>query len=554
MNSKALFKRYRFHTANTRQILRRQSLLKLVFIVAFAWGLEYGMFRLFLEGFEFLNQLGGIGLMIIDRLFALFFFGLFSMLVASSIVTSYATFFRSEDMKFLLVRPFSPSDLTTYKYFESTMWSSWAFMFTILPFIGAYAVHQSLPFSFIIWTILFSIPFIFLACAIGNVVLLVVVRILLAFRAFKYVLIAMAVAAVASFLFYTEQIYEPASDVQLSLAKLVPGITLAVNPLLPSYWTSEGILATSEGAGLRAIMMLTLSSSSALTLIFLLQFLGNRFFIESWMFSNESSSPRKARKVLLQPLHRLLQFLPGDVRAVLLKDARTFLRDAAQWSQVLIFFGMLGLYFSNLRSFNYHLLPENWRNTIAFLNVFSVSAVMTSIGSRFIYPQLSLEGQSFWVVGLAPTTMVRVLITKFVMSVIFMTAISLWLMTLSCNMLGVTAATRLIAYSLAIGISFAVCGLSTGLGAIFIDLTQRNPSAIVSGFGGTLNLVLSLLFLLLAIFPYSMAFHYRLTGRISLSAFHGTVACCSIWLIILTLLASALPVYIGARTLTKRDF
>ncbi len=554
MNSRALFKRYRFHTANTRQILQRQSLLKLAFILAFAWGLEYGMYRLFLEGFEFLNELGGIGLMIIDRLFALFFFGLFTMLVASSMVTSYATFFRSEDMKFLLVRPFSPSDLTTYKYFESTMWASWAFMFTILPFIGAYAMHESLPFSFIIWTIVFSIPFIFLACAIGNVILLMVVRILLAFRAFKYVLIASAIAAVVSLLVYTGQIYEPGSDVQLSLAKLVPGITLAVHPLLPSYWTSAGILATAEGAGPRAIMMLILSSSSALVLIFLLQILGNRLFIDSWMFSNESASPRKARKVLLKPLHKLLQFLPGDVRAVFLKDARTFLRDAAQWSQVLIFFGMLGLYFSNLRSFNYHLLPDSWRNTIAFLNVFSVSAVMTSIGSRFIYPQLSLEGQSFWVVGLAPTTMVRVLITKFVMSLIFMTAISLWLMTLSCNMLGVSTITRFIAYSLAVGISFAICGLSTGLGAIFIDLRQRNPSAIVSGFGGTLNLVLSLCFLLLAIFPYSMAFHYRLTGKISLSVFHGTIAGCSIWLVLLTLIASVLPVYLGARNLSRRDF
>ena len=554
MNLRALLKRYKFHTANTRQVLRRQSLLKLVFILAFASGMEYGMFRLFLSGFEFLNQLGGIGLMIIDRLFALFFFGLFSMLVASSIVTSYATFFRSEDMKFLLVRPFSPSDLTIYKYLESAMWSSWAFVFTILPFIGAYAAHENLPFTFILWTLVFSIPFLFLACALGNLLLLLVVRILLAFRSFRYVLIVGAVLSVGALLIYSEQIYEPQGDIQLNLAKLVPGITLALNPLLPSYWISEGILATADGSAGRALMFLLLSTSTALMLVLLLHAIGEKFFIDSWMFSNESSSPRKIRKVLLGPLQGMLHFLPGDVRAVCMKDIRTFLRDAAQWSQVLIFFGMLALYFSNLRSFNYHLLPENWRNTIAFLNVFSVSAVMTSIGSRFIYPQLSLEGQSFWVIGLAPTRMVRVLMTKFIMSLIFMTAISLWLMTLSCNMLGVTATTRFIAYSLAISISFAVCGLSTGLGAIFIDLTQRNPSAIVSGFGGTLNLILSLAFLITAIFPYSMAFHYRLTGKISLATFHRGIAGCSLLLLTITLLASVLPVYIGARALTKRDF
>lgn len=554
MNSQALFKRYRFHTANTRQILKRQSLFKVFFIIAFAWGLEYGMYRLFLSGFEFLNQLGGIGLMIIDRLFALFFFGLFSMLVASSIVTSYATFFRSDDMRFLLVRPFTPSDLTTYKYFESTMWSSWAFMFTILPFIGAYAAHEHLPFSFILSTIVFSAPFLFLACALGNLLLLIVVRILLAFRAFKYILGGLGVAAVVTLWVYSNQMYDPSADVQLSLAKLVPGIALATNPLLPSYWTSEGILATAENNAGRAAMFLLLSTSTTLVLVFLLQYCGKHFFIASWMFSNESASPRKERKVLLSPLRRAVTFLPGDVRGVFMKDARTFLRDAAQWSQVLIFFGMLALYFSNLREFNYHMLPDSWRNTIAFLNVFSVSAVMTSIGSRFIFPQLSLEGQSFWVLGLAPTKMVRILMTKLITSIFFMTLISVWLMTLSCSMLGVNAITRFVAYSLAVAISLAVCGLSTGLGATFIDLNQRNPSAIVSGFGGTLNLVLSLGFLLLAIFPYSMAFHYRLTGKISTLVFHRAIAACSALLLLLTIIATALPVWLGARSLTKRDF
>lgn len=554
MNAKALFKRYRFHTANTRAILKKQSFLKISFILAFAAGLEYGMFRLFLEGFEFLNQLGGIGLMIIDRLFALFFFGLFSMLIASSIVTSYSTFFRSDDMKFLLVRPFSPDDLSLYKFFESTMWSSWAFVFTILPFIGAYAIHEHLPFSFIAWTMLFSVPFLFLACALGSIIMLVSVRILLAFRGFRYVLAGLAAAAAVSLFIYGHRVYNPGDDIQLNLSRLVPGIALAVNPLLPSYWTSEGILATAENAGSRALMFLLLISSSAMVLTFLLQFAGEKLFIDSWMLSSESGTRPKNRSILLGPLHGMLQFLPGDARALFLKDMRTFLRDAAQWSQVLIFFGMLALYFSNIRSFRYHMLPDSWRNTIAFLNVFSVSAVMTSIGSRFIYPQLSLEGQSFWLLGLAPTTLVRVLLAKFTASVMFMSLTGLWLMTLSCNMLGVNTLTRLIACYLSLSISITVCGLSTGLGAVFIDLKQRNPSAIVSGFGGTLNLVLSLGFLLLAIFPYGMAFHYRLIGKLSLSGFHTSIAAASAWLLVLTASTTAMPLYLGARSIRNRDF
>jgi len=42
-----------------------------------------------------------------------------------------------------------------------------------------------------------------------------------------------------------------------------------------------------------------------------------------------------------------------------------------------------------------------------------LSAVMCSVGARFVYPQLSLEGHGFWIVGMSPVTMGRVLFSKF---------------------------------------------------------------------------------------------------------------------------------------------
>ena len=237
-----------------------------------------------------------------------------------------------------------------------------------------------------------------------------------------------------------------------------------------------------------------------------------------------------------------------------MKDIRCFLRDPMQWSQVLIFFGLLGLYFSNLRTFRYHVFPPAWRNTVAFLNVFSVSAVMCSLGSRFVYPQLSLEGQGFWLLGLSPTRMGRVLLTKFMLALLGMIAVSLSLMLLSAHMLNVTGLPRTVAIGLAVAVSCAVSGLSIGLGAIFLDLNQRNPAAIVSGFGGTLNLVLSLGFMLAAILPFGLVFHIHFAKGIPLEELGPGLTIAAVWLVVLTSLAVSVPLWLGARSLNRREF
>jgi ABC-2 type transport system permease protein len=179
---------------------------------------------------------------------------------------------------------------------------------------------------------------------------------------------------------------------------------------------------------------------------------------------------------------------------------------------------------------------------------------MCSLGSRFIYPQLSLEGQGFWVLGLAPTSVTRILMTKFVMAVIGMLIVSVGLTFLSAKMLNASWTTIAVAVVLACSISFAVCGLSVGLGAIFLDLNKRNPAAIVSGFGGTLNLVLGLAFLISAIFPFGIVFHLHLGHQLDLAHLHRGVFLSFLWLCVLTLVATIVPLWIGRNSLRKREF
>ena len=97
--------------------------------------------------------------------------------------------------------------------------------------------------------------------------------------------------------------------------------------------------------------------------------------------------------------HRVFFFLPRPIRLLILKDLRTFRRDPAQWSQFLIFFGLLAFYFVNIRRLSYDVQSPYWRNLVSFLNLAVTALILSTFTSRFIFPLLSLEGRNFWVLG-----------------------------------------------------------------------------------------------------------------------------------------------------------
>jgi ABC-2 type transport system permease protein len=301
-------------------------------------------------------------------------------------------------------------------------------------------------------------------------------------------------------------------------------------------------------------MLLCVLVSNVLMALVVLHWLGDRIFYAGWLAASGGASRDRVGSKPFLFLDKTLRVLPRDVGAIAAKDIRTFFRDPMQWSQAAIFFGLLGLYFSSLRSFRYDLLTPEWRNLVAFLNVFSVSAVLCSLASRFVYPQLSLEGQGLWILGLSPTNMTRVLITKFLLALLCILAVSTGLIYLSSTMLSVSPLVRWVAVSVAAAMAVAVSALSIGLGAAFIDLEQQNPAAIVSGFGGTLNLVLSLIFMLGAIFPFGFLFHAQFINRIAAAQFHSGLLAAGLWLLLLTAAFTLVPLWIGSRRLRALEY
>ncbi len=540
---------------NGRRVLREQSRFKTVFIGLFALALVVGLDWVFSRGFRFVGTLGQTGNMILARLLALFFLGMALMLIVSGALAAYTTLFRSAEMPFLRIHPVRRGDITVYKAIESAALASWAFYFIIVPFTLAYARHQALSLAFTVWTLVMATPFLLLCAGIGALLMLLVSRFMpWRIRGPWPGILLLTVAIAVGVWLLAGQRGAAGDETLFVLGRLIPGFRLAANRFLPPFWIAEGIQSLARGQWLRGFMFWGLLSSHALLLGLLIESPGGRWFETAWQRSLTTS--RRHARGPARPGMQWSRWLPGfapATRAMMVKDIRTFLRDPAQWSQGLIFFGLLALYFANLRTLRYHQLPDGLRSAIAFLNMFSLATVMCSLSSRFIFPQLSLEGQAFWLLGLAPVPRGRILAAKAATALTATLVVGWVLMLISSLMLKVVPEVRWIALGIGTATACAFTGLSVGLGAVFMDLRQSNPAAIVSGFGGTLNLVLSLGFMLAAIIPFALVQRFQVLIRDGWGWWYP-LAGAWVWLIVLTVATMAIPLRLGYRALQDRDY
>ena len=537
------------------KMAREHSPLKVLVIAAFCAGWLAGLWAIFYASFRFLHNLGGAGFFLIPQLFSLFFLGLALMLMLSGAITSFSAIYQSRETRYLLSQPLTIREIMYYKFLESSLFSSWAFFFVIVPFIGAYASYRELPLSIAMWTISFSVPFVMLCSGFGMIITLLMVRFIPFGRKLAIIGVGLAALAILKIVAVGMEVQQSMYDGPLMLNKIIPGLELSGNPLLPSWWIAEGVMSFTREQWGRGTMLWVVMTSSMVVLSLVIGKIGEWVFYPGYQRIVGAERKRNVNQpVLFDGLERLVPTGPGDLCAFIMKDIRIFLRDPAQWSQFLIFFGLLGLYFLNIRSFGYNDLSAEWRNLIAFLNLFSLSAVMCSLAARFTYPQLSMEGQGLWLVGLGPTTLPRVMMVKFFCAFIGLLFVGESLAIISTTMLELESLMVWNCIAVVFCISLSLSATATGLGAIFMELEVKPPAKIISGFGGTLNLVLGLAAVLLSVCPLAVIFHFFSAGALPYDTLHNYLNLAYLWMALLTVCMTVIPLALGRRVLLSRDF
>lgn len=545
----------------------RQSRLLIVLIAGFIFGYCLIAFVLFHRGLVFASHFPGLGTLLTERMMFLMFAFLFLLLLISNLVIGYSNLFRNRETTFLLSLPIPTHTIFRWKFIETTLLASWAFLFLIAPLLAAYGLVRQAHWHFYAVTLGFLLLFIILPGIAGSCLAIVVAR-FFDRRSFQVAVLAIMGLVVLGIAFFSQPHHF--SDEQLEtrvysvLDQMLSNTRVVQFPLLPSYWLSAGVLNWADGARMASLFFgLVLLSHVLFFGLLVFTRLGQPFYeaasavnsrggaLNSWPWLRKRRTPYAAMDFSRGPLDWIcswLRFVNPATRALLVKDVRTFWRDTSQWAQSLILFGLLALYIINLRQFTQNANNQFWIFLISFLNLGACSLNLATLTTRFVYPQFSLEGKRIWIVGMSPLGLHRVVTIKFWLAFIASLVLTLALVICSCRMLRLPAE-RTAYFSVSVCVmTFTLTAMAAGLGVLYPNFKEENPSKIVSGFGGTFCLVMSFLYIVSAIALLAIGSPWRFTGELvplpSMVIGLG-------FFVVISLMLGAMPLWLGLRRLRE---
>ncbi|TWT44233.1 hypothetical protein RAS1_06430 [Phycisphaerae bacterium RAS1] len=423
-----------------------------------------------------------------------FFLLLAVMLIFSDAILAFGSLYGQSEPTHLLAMPVNPRHAVCVKWIECMLMSSWSFMLMGVPLM--LAIVRNTPVD---WTYypLFVAHFLGFMLIPGTVGLLIAWGVAM-FAPHRPMRLAVVIGTLlfATLVAYMWRVSHGDLSSEDWLKTLFAQIGMVRTRLLPSTWTAQGVIAAIDRDVAGSIYWLGIVAANSAFLAWMTINLLGATWPEAYSRAQggRGSGAIRSGWITQAACTVLFFYVPTRMRSVMLKDMRTFARDAMQWSQMVIMLGLLIVYALNLKRLPLDLEDARIKGLIAFLNLTTVSLILATFTSRFVYPLLSLESQQRWLLGLLPLRPVTLLSAKFLFAFTVTGLCSIGVMGLATSMLGLPANWVRLHLLVSALICAGLCSLSVGLGARFPVLGERNPARIASSFGGTLNLICSMLF------------------------------------------------------------
>jgi len=499
--------------------VRNESKVKVSVIIVFTGLLWLGVFKLvsFLCQRLILYTGSEAGIEFIGYLLSTFTVLIFTFLVFSNVLVAYSTLYKSRETIFLFNKPIDYKKIFLMRFFESILFTSWALAFLGIPVLVPLGIALKAPIYFYPALVLYFIPFIVIAGSVGCIVTMVLVRIFPGQK--TKVLFGVGAIVVTLFVIYLKNIFQSTRvEEGILLINFLQELSSTRSEYLPSFWLSSGIMSIAVKDALVALKFLLFLLFAALFMLYGAYCISGLLYYQGWtrLLGQDVLRIKNPQKSPFRFLKVLDGILENPTRALFVKDLKLFWRDPTQWTQFVIFFGVIGIYYTYLGSISYYKNLGVMKNYIGFFNVGFVSLILATLTSRFVFPLISLEGRRFWILGLAPLSYKKLLWQKFWLSVVSTSIFTVSLILFSGLMLRLGAADIVLSLYLIIVHVLTLSGLAVGLGALYPNFNEDNVSRIVSGLGGTLNFLISSLYVFIIILLQIKYFQYYILNTFGL--------------------------------------
>jgi ABC-2 type transport system permease protein len=477
---------------------------------------------------------------LLERLFGLIFLISYSMIFMSSMINGLSCFFLSKKLPFLFTLPIRRSKILGIQFLENWVTSCYLIVLFLFSFLLAYASSFQVSWQqYALFALLLTL-FTLSPVAMGSAAVVVLIRFFPVRRIHQLVTLFACVflgaLMISVRMMKPERLLNPSTTDDF--VKLMKDLTIPSMNYFPSAWTSKAAVHGDAAPViyLAIFSVVTLALFSAIVIA---------FYNKAFVFSQESRSLKG------KPVSRKVSSYQGSrspALALIRKDLRLFLRDATQWSQLLLLGALVIVYLLNIKNLAIQLPMVRW--IVSFINLGLAGFVLAALSVRFLFPSVSMEGRAFWIVRTLPVSFRSLLWSKYLIFFPPFLIFSQMLVYFSNRILQVPDFFLFLSMANVFAISFALTGLAIGIGALMPNFKSDNPSQIAIGPGGVLYMLLSFVYLALMFgLQIRPVWYYVIRHSDEIhNAFYVLAA------ILLSLIVGLLPLEWGAKRLARSEY
>jgi ABC-2 type transport system permease protein len=495
-----------------------------------------------------------LGLFLYHRLLALGLFVFFAIVSVANTMVAFSTIFRNKEAEFLHTLPIKPVEIFISKFLDSFLYSSALMLVLILAAIAGYAGYFHNAMVGILGIILAIFPLILSAACIGAIVLLLVLKFSTKMSIRAAVLIVTIFYAGGTYLYIRLnnpfRLFSEVMKYYPHIDRYLGGLDPKPDYFAPSFWSANFFYFATTGNLAGAAASALIVCGIAAGLFVLMVKLAERYYQDAFWVARHKLFERKVGKFASSDRDNVDSSLRKGLFernpvTLLRRDFLLFFREPSQTFHFAVLLILIGIFLFNLFTMRIY-LPDTLIITSAFTLIFAFNSfLVVSLAVRFVYPMLSLEGESMWLLRSSPIELKKVFNAKFLPSVIFLSSIGI--------LLGFAAPLPfksfrgLIPVSMAYGFIGGIIFPSVVMifGGLFVDYREKNAVRISSSHGATISLLVSVgMMVILGSVVFNQTFSY-FTSRGSLPAdLYG------IWILgIISVVCVALARVFGMRAL-----
>lgn len=443
------------------------------------------------------------------------FFLILILVLASSIISALRVFFEQDDDDFLLSRPINTQIIFESRFIDLLFLSCWPIVIFGIPLLLAF--YQALQLSFL--NFLLSLLVLLLILLVATLLASILSLKITSFtgRVGSKVINLVGLLSLPFLAWWVSAVLIPPNLVEAFEKVQLEEITQFLKSLpinsnwLPSTWAVNFIFYWQQNR-LLALFNLEKMLLFLLILSVLIYWLVKKEYFDDLSRARVGRFIAGTHDITLPSFRkRTFPYLLKGIKGVFLeKDILMLIRNQAEILQGGFILFMVLLYFLLLSRIPLERaeesLPEFSLNNLIRMSFVFNAYILTLLALRFIFPSISLEGQSAWLIWSAPFSKAKLFWQKLLTGGGALSLVGGTMSFVSVLILKLDFSYFVSQFFIFLVMALTITSINLGIGTLFPNFAEKNPEKISTSTGGLLAIALSLFYIFLVGFLFFSKF------------------------------------------------